>query len=69
MARVVAEWDPAQARLVFRWSLRELLLAYVALLKRDALERYEADLQVWAALAPYQKSATGPPRPPRILRS
>jgi len=49
--------------------LRDLLLAYIAILKRDALARYEHDMLVWAALAPHQKNASSPPKPPRLLRS
>ncbi len=67
--RVVADWDPERIAARALWPLRELLLAYVAFLKRQALERYENDVQVWATLAPHQDQASKPPRLPKILRS
>jgi hypothetical protein len=66
---VVAKWDPAGVRESRLWPLRELLLAYLAILKRDALDRYQHDLEVWAILAPHQKNPGSPPKPPRILKS
>lgn len=67
--RVVADWDPARVRERLVWPLRDLLLAYLAILKREAQQRYDQDLAVWAALAPHQKSPGSPPKPPRILKS
>jgi hypothetical protein len=64
----VADWDPARIRECLIWPLRDLLLAYVAILKRDALDRYQHDLAVWAMLAPHQKSPGSPPKTPRILK-
>jgi hypothetical protein len=52
-----------------QWPVREILLAYIAVLKQQALERYQADLQVWATLAPHQEKASKPPEPPKILKS
>jgi hypothetical protein len=69
VVRVVADWDPARVHERLLWSLRDLLLAYLAILRRDALERYQHDLAVWATLAPHQKSPGSPPKPPRILKS
>jgi hypothetical protein len=69
VVRVVADWDPARVRERLLWPLRDLLLGYLAILKREAQERYQHDLAVWAALAPHQKSPGSPPKPPRILRS
>jgi hypothetical protein len=69
VVRVVADWDPAQVRERLLWPLRDLLLAYIAILRRQAQDRYEHDLEVWAMLAPHQKSPGSPPRPPRILKS
>jgi hypothetical protein len=51
------------------WPIRELLLAYLSILKREAQDRYEIDLQVWAALAPHQKDPPKPPKVPKILKS
>lgn len=67
--RVVADWDPARIRERLLWPLRDLLLAYLAILKREAQGRYDRDLAVWATLAPHQKSPGSPPKPPRILKS
>jgi len=67
MVRTVAGWDSDRTDRVLLWPLRDLLLAYVAFTKREALERYELQLLVWASLAPHQKNATRPPKAPRIL--
>lgn len=69
MVRVVADWDPARVKERLVWPLRDLLLAYLSILKSQLQERYEHDLQVWATLAPHQKNPGSPPRPPRILKS
>lgn len=52
-----------------QWPVRELLLAYIAMLKDSAMERYQSDLQVWATLAPHTKDPGKPPKPPKILKS
>lgn len=39
--RELAQWDVDRYEAVARWPLREALLAYVALLKRDARDAYE----------------------------
>jgi len=69
IVRVVAEWDPDRAADRFLWPLRELLLAYLAILKEQAQKRYELDLTIWATLAPHQKTPGSPPKVPKILRS
>lgn len=51
------------------WPLREMFLAYLALLKEQARKAYQFDVLVWAALAPYQKRQSRPPDIPVILRS
>jgi hypothetical protein len=66
--RVVAEWDPDRARELFAWALRDLLSAYLAILRRQAEERYKFDLEVWALLAPHQDKQSSPPKLPKILR-
>jgi hypothetical protein len=68
IVRVVADWDPDRARGRFIWPLRDLLSAYLAILKRQAQDRYEFDLEVWALLAPHQDKPAAPPRLPKILR-
>jgi hypothetical protein len=69
VVRQVGGWDACRIRQVAAWPLRELLLAYIDILKCQALERYEHDLAVWAQLAPHQKDPPSPPKPPRILKS
>lgn len=69
VVRVVADWDPDRMKERFLWPLRELLLAYVAILKSEAQERYQNDLAIWAMLAPHQKNPGSPPKAPKILRS
>jgi hypothetical protein len=49
--------------------LRDLLLAYIAILKRQAAEAYRHDLSMWATLAPHQKKPDSPPKIPRILKT
>jgi hypothetical protein len=51
------------------WPLRELFLAYIERLKRQARRSYEIDVLVWAVLAPYQKRQKKAPEIPAILRS
>lgn len=68
LVRELADWDFARAQELMGFPVRELLLAYLALLKERAREAYEHDLQVWAALAPHQEKPTKPPRLPGILR-
>lgn len=68
MVRTVAGWDPARAAQTLMWPLRDLLLAYLDILRREAMARYERDLLVWAALAPHQKNPQPAPKPPKILR-
>lgn len=68
VVRVVADWDPARIGERLVCPLRDLLLSYLAILKREAQQRYQHDLAVWAMLAPHQKTPGSPPKPPRILR-
>jgi hypothetical protein len=69
IVRVVAEWDPDLALARFNWPLRDLLSAYVAILRRQAEERYKFDLEIWALLAPHQDKPSAAPKLPKILRS
>jgi hypothetical protein len=69
IVRLVAEWDPEKARARFAWPIRDLLSAYVAILRRQAEERYKFDLKVWATLAPHQEKPSAAPRIPKILRA
>jgi hypothetical protein len=69
VVRSVAEWDFDRIPRLLSWPLRDLFLAYLAILKRDAIARYHHDLMIWAVLAPHRKESTKPPRLPRILDS
>lgn len=67
--RELADYDPDRYGVIADRPLREVLLAWVAAKRRDAREQYRHDLQVWAALAPYQEKQENkkPPKPPDIL--
>jgi hypothetical protein len=54
---------------VVDWPLREMFLAYIERLKRQARRSYEIDVLTWAILAPYQKRRSKAPEAPAILRS
>jgi len=69
IVREVAEYDPARFDALMDWPLRDLFLAFIERLKRQARRSYEVDVLVWAVLAPYQKRQTKPPGLPAILRS
>lgn len=66
--RDVAAQDPARAEEVMDWPLRDLFLAFIERLRQAAVERYRAELLVWAMLAPYQKRSQKPPQIPSILK-
>lgn len=68
MVRDVADHDAARIERVWNWPLRDIFLAYIERMRRRALERYRAELLVWAVLAPYQKRAQDPPSIPSILK-
>lgn len=69
MIREVGRDDHGRIREVLDWPLREVMLAYVALLKAAALRTYEMELLVWSSLAPHMRRKTDPPKIPRVLRS
>lgn len=66
--RELAEHDYDRYRAIVRWPLREALLAFVAKLKRDALDNYKHELSIWAALAPHTKKPADAPKLPPILK-
>jgi hypothetical protein len=66
--REVARHDPARIDAVLDWPLRDLFLAFAERMRQAALERYRAELLVWAVLAPYQKRPPKPPAIPSILK-
>jgi hypothetical protein len=68
MIREVANFDPARVEVVLDWGLRDVLLAYVAILKERERTKYYVDLLLWAMLAPYVKRKERPPQLPKILK-
>lgn len=68
MVRDVAGHDPARVEETWNRPLRDVFLAYIEQMRRRALERYRAELLVWAVLAPYQKRGQSPPSIPSILK-
>jgi hypothetical protein len=53
---------------VFRWPVREALIAYRAKMKESAAEQYRHDMLVWAATAPHSKKKIKQPDVPAILK-
>lgn len=53
---------------VLGWPLRELLLAYVEIMKAEALETYRHAQLVYWVQVPNVKKPGKPPTVPRILR-
>jgi hypothetical protein len=68
MVRELSDFDPLRARLVLTWPLREALLAYSELRKRQMQERHDVSMVLWALLAPHTKDKHAPPELPEILR-
>lgn len=64
----MAGHDPARIDEVMDWPLRDLLLGYLARLRETARRDYQAELLVWAVLAPYQKRQSKPPELPAVLK-
>ena len=52
---------------VFRWPMREALIAYRAIKKDAAREQYRHDVAVWAQIAVHSPKKSDPPKPPKIL--
>jgi hypothetical protein len=68
IVREVAGHDPARFDEVMSWALREIFLTYEAKMKVEARRSYEAEVLVWATLAPHQKNPPKAPDLPKILR-
>lgn len=68
MIREIARYDVETARRVFRWPLREALLAYYDLLRRRAVDHHRNALLQWASLAATATKKLDPPQMPAILR-
>lgn len=64
MIRAVARHDPERARVIYsRWPLREVLLAFLDLRRRESLEQHRFEVLTW------QIGGRGEaPRPPAILK-
>jgi hypothetical protein len=65
----IAGWDASRIEPLMQWPVHELLLAYIAILKNQAMDRYQSDLQVGPMLAPHQKDPGKPSKPPKIWKS
>lgn len=70
MVRAVSGYDPERAERLAHWPLRELLLAYLELMRKQAREAHTVSLVLWAIQAPYMKDGARqrPPQRPAILR-
>jgi hypothetical protein len=68
MIREVANFDPARVEVVLDWPLRDVMLAFVAILKERERAKYYVDLLLWAIVAPYVKHKGKPPQLPKILK-
>jgi len=68
MVRELAAYQPDRVRRVLRWPLREALLAYVDLMKSDAITAHRHAELVWACIAPHSTKKVEPPKKPPILR-
>ena len=66
--REVSGWKPSRFDGVIDFPLRELFLAYVEILKKQARRSYETSLLVWAIQSPWIKGDKKPPDVPEILR-
>jgi hypothetical protein len=53
---------------VFRWPVREALLAFLDHLKKEAVEQYRHECLMWAVLNPHRKKSKSPPNVPAILK-
>ncbi len=72
LIRELADYDYDRAVRILDWPIREGMLAYVAKLRRVALEQWRWSRMEWAALKLVKPGKTGklvdPPKMPRILR-
>ena len=68
MIRELANHDHDRAARVMRWPLREGLLAYVAVARRQAILEHRHEELYWAIMArELVTRARRPPHPPSIL--
>jgi hypothetical protein len=63
----VAGWDHDKVQRVLDWPIREMLLAFVAELKSQALAAYQSALLIWATRSAFNGKLKKPPLP-EILR-
>lgn len=66
--RAVAGQDYRRAQDILRWPLRELLIAYVALLRERAERVYMFEVIEWSLLQPHSKKKLPQPKKDRILK-
>jgi hypothetical protein len=68
MVRELADHDVDRMRRVYRWPLREALLAYENRSVEAAKVDYRHQLLIWACIAPHSSKKIEAPKPPPILR-
>jgi len=53
--REVSEYDPDRIAQVLKWRISDLLLRFMYIRRRQALEMFRTQLLIHAFLAPYKK--------------
>lgn len=68
--RELAGWDVERYETVSNWPIREALLSFEALRKREATEQYRAEVMVYTLRAPWEDKdhKSRPPQLPDILK-
>ena len=57
--REVAGYDPDRIAHVLKWKISDLLLRFLYLRKKEALDLFKTQLMIHAFLAPYKKKQAG----------
>jgi hypothetical protein len=68
MVRELADYDVERMPRVFRWPLREALIAYEHRTVEAAKVEFRHRMLVWACVAPHSSKRIHPPQPPPILK-
>lgn len=67
IVREIAGWDYARAQQLLDWPLREVLLAYLHLVRDRALADHRFNTIMWRIGSAFG-GKSNPPRPPPILK-
>jgi hypothetical protein len=67
MIRELAGFQVDRYEIVFRWPMREALIAYRTKVRAAAMLEYRHDVAVWAMIAPHSPKKIDAPKPPKIL--